>query len=77
MSVTLCFEALTVESNSNNDNNNIVEKTISKMGKEFIDKCFWTNSNTVKKLVDRVTPTSTTYNKKDSDSGWYEEWTLN
>lgn len=58
------------------DNDSIVEKTVSKIGKEFIDKCFWTDSNTVKKLVDRVTPTSTTYNKKDSDSGWCDTYFL-
>ncbi|WP_405157824.1 DUF262 domain-containing protein [Paenibacillus sp. FSL H8-0283] len=52
--------------------NQIVEKTVNKMGKEFIDKCFWTHSNTVHKLIDRVTQTSTTYNKKDSESGWRE-----
>lgn len=60
----------------NQDNHNIVEKTVSKMGKEFIDKCFWTHSNTVRKLVDRATSTSTTYNKRDSDSGWCEIWNL-
>lgn len=58
------------------DNHNIVEKTVSKMGEEFIDECFWTDSNTVKRLIDRVTDTSTTYNKKDSPSGWCDTWSL-
>ena len=60
----------------NDDCNQIVEKTVNKMGKEFIDKCFWTHSDTVHKLMNRVTQTSTTYNKKDSDSGWKDTWEL-
>lgn len=48
----------------NDDCNQIVEKTVNKMGKEFIDKCFWTHSDTVHKLMNRVTQTSTTYNKR-------------
>ena len=83
---------LFVESNPNTEeNHNIVKKTIDKINKmgmngiEFIDKCFWTHSinicfwthpNWVKKLADRVTRTSETYNKKDSPSGWYNEWSL-
>jgi hypothetical protein len=60
----------------NDANNEIVKKTVNKMGKEFIDKCFWTHSNTAHKLMNRVTQTSTTYNKKDSDSGWKNTWEL-
>lgn len=64
--------------NYEQENHDIVEKKLSGMGEEFIDKCFWTHSgNKVKKLVDRVTPTSTTYNKRDSgsDRGWCKTWT--
>lgn len=57
-------------------NNEVVNKTLNKMGTEFINKCFWTDPNTVNKLMDRVTQTSTTYNKKDSYSGWKETWEL-
>lgn len=60
----------------NATNNEIVKKTVNKLGKEFIDKCFWTHSDTVHKLMNRVSQTSTTYNKKDSDSGWKDTWEL-
>lgn len=55
----------------------LVKKTINMMGKEFIDKCFWSkDQHEVYRLYDRVTPTATTYNKKDSDSGWKHTWYL-
>lgn len=60
----------------NHTNNELVKKTINQMGVEFVDKCFWLYTNSVYKLADRVTQTSTTYNKKDSDSGWMNKWDL-
>lgn len=45
-------------------------------GKDMIDKCFWTDENTVHKLIERVTKDSTTYNKNGSDSGWRDTWEL-
>lgn len=57
-------------------NNETAKKTVNMMGEEFVDKCFWEYSHEVHKLRDRVTQTSTTYNKKDSDSGWRETWKL-
>ncbi len=65
----------------NKNNNDIVVKTVNKvisdkLGDDFINKCYWTHSNTVHKLINRATDTSTTYNKKDSDSGWRHTWNL-
>lgn len=45
-------------------------------GADMIDKCFWTDENTVHKLIDRVTNYSTTYNKNGSGSGWKNTWDL-
>lgn len=58
------------------DNHDMVERTIRKMDREFIDKCFWMDQNTVGKLTDRASSYATTYNKKDSDSGWCEEYNI-
>lgn len=49
-----------------------MENTFGKM-----KKCPWndnTPEDTVKKIIDRETQESTTYNKKDSDSYWCEVW---
>ncbi len=59
-------------------NHELVDRVKNKMGEEFVDKCFWINNlSTVKKIIDRETQESTTYNKKDSDSYWCEVWNFN
>lgn len=66
-----------VVSKTANNNFKIPEGNIID-GKSFIDKCFWTDLTTVtvNTLMDRVTKTSTTYIKKDSDSDWKYTWEL-
>ena len=69
----------------NKDRDNAVKQTVNNLKKnfgeefekEFLDKCFWEkNLRKVSKLQDRVTQTSTTYNKKDSDSVWCRTWNI-